>query len=284
MSLATSAVYYSINDSDRYIYLALESVASVRKFDPTIPVYVHFYGSPAVDVRAGFEALGATLVAHDAIFVDHPTFLKWLPLQDEVHREHSQLLFLDADTVAYSGLRGLLAKLSERDFYARREIGTEVADVPTEIGSLRFAPGLKSFMGKIRAGLGSADVPVFNTGVMVFNRGMHRLVADMLEEIIELKALFTAGQLPYPSYNQHIMEEIVISLVMGRMHGVTFGLIEQADSPWFLELREKLVPGPGVVLHVWSSYYAEYLEFMRDDAASEKYRARFEARVAGLEA
>jgi len=243
----------------------------VRAFNESICLDVHVYGKPRMAWIEQMRELGARVFIGARVEDLPPTFLKWLPLAHAEYRYSDRLLFLDADTIAFGSLTALFTELCAHDFYAREELGTGQVGTQAWLGSIKVPGAIKPYMPKVRRGLGSREVPIFNTGVMVFNHGIHRTIAAALGEVRELCRIFVEGKLPYPCTNLHILEEVVISLILGRMNGVSFGTIPRELSPWYLEVAEGLVPDPGVVMHVWSARYAEYLDRFEGPAGRQMY-------------
>ena len=124
-------------------------------------------------------------------------------------------------------------------------------------------PGLDA----LARALGARSLPIFNTGVMIFNRGSHRRIGAATADLLDLGARFHAGDLELPCFNRGITEEVCASLVLGRLEPLRWGYLDRADAPFYLEWRARLVGGCGLVMHTWSHYLPfAVVEFFGRDA------------------
>ena len=258
-------VYYAIDDKPLYVFMAARSIASLRRHDPHVRVRLFVCGVlDHVDAARFRESDVEVTPCSRSV---QPYGLKWQALQ---HIDTERAVFVDADTIFHDRPTRLLERADRPDFAARLEGG---------MAAPHFDEAL--FAAHARA-LGAVVLPVFNTGVMVFDHGIHEAIAGGLEELELLMRSFTEGRLRYPCANVHVVEEVAASLVLGAIEGITFEALSPTLLPFFADpLR---VPGGGVVLHVFTARYRDHLladgtadELRSFDAALRETAARLAA-------
>jgi hypothetical protein len=259
MRRASKAIYYAINDDPRYLFFAKKSVESLRRHNRELPAYLFLYGAAPKRDLSFFSRHRVEVIEKRPVRRERATFLKWLPLR-ELFEE--RLLFADADTVFFQDPEKLFTKLREHDFYAREETGTsEALRHPYLIGSRVYSQQIHhELYGQLARGLGGKKLPIFNSGVMVFNHAIHREIAKGHSCFEELRKAFAKGKLPYPCTNPHLADEVVASLVLGCISGLRYGLIEGRLSPWYVEWKGRAVRSTGVLMHIFTIYYPFFLE------------------------
>jgi hypothetical protein len=266
------SVYYAVNDNPKYLFCVARSVQSLRSHNSSIPVFVFMFGSPAAATVRKLARLDVAVVVRPAVNARRLTFLKWYALRS---LDSERLLFVDADTVFFSNPFRLFRALDRLDFYAREEVGTiRHRSYPHLIGTLPVPMQLDvaAFAALCRR-QGVRQLPIFNSGVMLFNHGTHHRVAGRVERFESLRKAFQTGRLGYPCSNRCIVEEIVAAMVLGSLPSLRCGVIPPALSPWYIEHRAGDVHRPGVVMHVWMEYYPFYL----DEFEGKRRRAQFHA-------
>ena len=96
--------------------------------------------------------------------------------------------------------------------------------------------------------------PIFNTGVMIFNRGFGHKVGAKISEMNELAKIFADKPAYFPSESLHLMDEVVSSIIFGRLKKFSYGIIPKKISPWYCEWKAGVIRDPGIVLHAWTKY------------------------------
>lgn len=250
------AVYYSVDDDPKYLYFAIRSVASLRRYNRDIPVRVFVHGQPPARARTALRRAGAEVVVRPAIERHRLMLLKWQPL--ELLREPRQL-FIDADTVFFGNVDRLFRDRTEHDFYARIEMGTEAVP-PYLVGNQLVVNQVNHhLLRKLTATLGGRDIPVFNTGVMLMNHDLHKLIAEAQPLFELIRDKLDSGAMPFPCSNRHIRGEMISTLAMSTLRGLTWGVLPQAITPYYVEVKGGEVDDPGVVMHMWTAYYPFYV-------------------------
>ncbi len=272
-SRSRRAVYYAINAAPVYLVSAYKSIASLRRFNSNIDVHVFISMGSASDAATAdvFRGTGACVWLADKTKLGFPVdgyferyFLKWLALRNLFY---DSLLYVDADTVFSRDPEVLFDELSERHFYAREENGAAPEQKAEMIGShILYAQIDHGSLAKAAASLSARKLPVFNTGVMLFNRSIHRDVAAALPRMYDVYKDLVDGRIPYPSVNAHIKEEIAAALVLGTIPGLTFDRIDPEMSPWYVEYKGGRTRSAGVVMHIWNEYLPFFLQEFEGDA------------------
>ena len=264
----STAIYYAVDDTPMYLFMVERSLESLRRHNQSIRVYLLVFGELSRREASRFADLNVMIVRRRRSRVERGTFLKWLALTEI--REH-RVLFLDADTIVHDDPIHLFDALTQADFYAREELGTEADRAAYLIGTMPVFPQLdRSRYADALPRTVGGDLPVvFNTGVMLFNHGIHHQLAGRLDEFHRWRRTFADNPKRYPSKNWHIQDEIIASLVFSRLRGFRSDRLPRELSPWYIDWRAGEVPGPGVVIHTWRGYYPFYLrDFGQDEALS----------------
>lgn len=197
---------------------------------------------------------------------------KWTALSQGFPEE--SLLFLDADTVVHNDVVDFIRSAGPEDFHARPEPACVPGPYPFQFAG-RIVP--RSFLHHelytlLTAGLEGRDLPVFNTGVMVFKNGLHRRVAGRMDELMRLRSAFVRKRIPYPCLNPRLFDEIIGSLVLSRMEDLAWKAFSENVVPFYEEVRNGAA-ADCKVLHVWSKYYSDYLAEQEGRQASEAYQS-----------
>lgn len=122
-------------------------------------------------------------------------------------------------------------------------------------------------------GVGARVVPIFNTGVMLFRNGVHRTLGRCIEEMMRLRAAFARKALPFPCANVRLFDEVLGALILGRVPGLTWNAIPPQLVPFYEEMRSGSLASAGLVLHVWSNRYADFLAAEEGSKAAHEYLA-----------
>lgn len=252
-------IYYALDDHKNYLFFARKSLESLRRQNGRITVKVFVYcrnGRPRRGRRAALQALsrlGAEVIIRRIAPVSKPTMLKFVPLME---LEAERVLFADADTLFFEDPRTLFDRYARCDVYARREMGTCEGAGICLVGTTPVFQGLSHLrLRRIARELRANELPVFNTGLIVFNHGSHRRLAASGKRLNNLAKRFLNGSLAYPCANPQILDEICLSLTLGGIKGLTCGRIRPEDVPFYIEWRAGLVKRRGVVMHTFSNNF-----------------------------
>lgn len=256
------AVYYSIDNDPRYVNFARNSVLSLREFNKNIKVYLFAYGSISRQNARFFSANNVCVINKKRAGKHLARFLKWLSLGQ---LDENRVLFVDADTIFYRDVNIIFRRFSKLDFYAREETGT--IEGGHENGGVTGSYQLRrGGLSALARKFSLRKMPVFNTGVMLFNNSVNKRFT--FDEFMYYYISFMSGKIPYPCMNPHIMDEIVFSLVSGRMRSLKHGFLNKDITPWYAEVKTRKARDFGVVTHVWSGQYDEYIKHARRKACN----------------
>jgi hypothetical protein len=256
VSTNSPVVYYAINNNLKYISYTAISIESILKHNNKVKIYLFIYGSTADTDLSYFIDNGVIIVNKNPVRDEYLTSLKWFALKDLIEIAEERLLFADADTFFFKDIVRFFNIYREFDFYGREEAGTEGNKEEYSIGQYNFNSNInhKSFenMGSF---FKCKKVPIFNTGVMLFNNNFFRKIPEQLIFYESILKSFIDKKLPYPSVSSHIIDEIVSSFMFGKFENFSYGLLDKEIAPWYIELREKEVSNTGSVMHIWNNYY-----------------------------
>ncbi len=247
-------VLYALTPDRGYCEQLRLSVASLRLHSPTIPVQAVLFGASSRTFRKELADLDVAVTERPAVEDRWRYFVKWLALSETAGR---RLLFLDADTFISQPIELLFRKYGDAHFNAREEWGNARKGrnfSPTECDWRTF--------DRIADAAGSTrKLPIYNTGVMLFNHGFHTEVAAHLEWFDEIRASIDGPRAthPYPHSNPHILEEVVSTLVLGRFRSLRARPMSMRDAPFFHEIRGGVAKRAGIVCHVFSGRYDNFL-------------------------
>ena len=247
-------VFYALTPDRGYCEQLLLSAASLRLHSPNIPVQAILFGASSRTFRKELADLGIAVTERPPVEDRWRYFLKWIALTEMTDR---RLLFLDADTFISQPIELLFRKYGDAHLYAREEWGnarTGPNYSPTECDWPAF--------DRIAEAAGSTGkLPIYNTGVMLFNHGFHTEVAAHLEWFEEIRALIDGPSAahPYPHSNRHILGEVVSTLVLGRFASLRTRAMSALDAPFFWEIKGQTAERGGVICHVFSARYKDFL-------------------------
>jgi hypothetical protein len=251
------AVYFSINNDAKYLFMAEKSIVSLRRYNKMITVYLFVYGNPPLTFLRSMKRLGVSVQVKKPVLKKNLYYLKWYPLPT-LHEP--RLLFVDADTLFFDNVEKLFRRYQTKDFYARRECGLEPGPSIYMIGSRSVTTRLdKNKFAKMARALGSKQLPVFNSGVMLFNHSSYKKIYGDGRDFSEIKRQIETRKVPYPHPNRSIEEEFAACMAMGRVKGLTYDLMDHNVSPYFVEWNSAVCKSRGIVMHVWSGFYPHAL-------------------------
>jgi hypothetical protein len=257
MNLKKYALYYAVNDNPVYLSYVKKSIESLRKYNSTIKIFLFIFGDILITGNF-YKKNNVEIIFKEKAEPNYFTSLKWLALPDLLKIEAESLLFADADTYFFADIMKLFDNCKQVDLYAREEIGTET-NPKLSVGRISFRAKLNhlGFAALARA-FKAKKIPVFNTGVMVFNNSFFKRIPDQLPFYKSIMENFLNGRLAYPSDNKKLIDEITASLVFGTMENFNYGLLNREISPWFIEFNEGEVHNPGILMHIFAYHYEEF--------------------------
>jgi|GEM_PF-2806917 len=206
---------------------------------------------------------------------------KWTALGRQFSEQ--ELLFLDADTVWSCDPELLFDAAGPEDFHARLEPACSQGPYPMRVGRKAVASSYLNheLYRTLADGFGCAPVPVFNTGVMLFKHGLHRRLAARLDEFRRMRDAFLTKRIPYPCSKPRLLDQVLGGLALGRIEGLTWRPLTPAVSPFFEERFGESDPGRGMVMHVWTALYGEFLQQEEGELAARQYQALPQSDVRG---
>jgi hypothetical protein len=164
-------------------------------------------------------------------------------------RSASRVIFLDTDTLI---LRPLDLLWQERD-----------ADFLARVGSAyNGTTWARDVWEATSRGVGASDVPMFNTGVMVFQNGSHRRIENAWSQYI---ARYRAGDIAYPYNDSRLPEQWALALAVGSMK-LSYYLLNPMDHgfAWNDEFDSELP----IVFHTGNDLFFEYVFKVGIDATN----------------
>ncbi len=263
-----NVVYYSLvltSDPSTHQNQWIRSIGSLRRFNKTIPVYLFLFNEPtqaildrADEFHVTVHCLGAyrdclrELAGEEgAVLSSIPTLHKLVPL-GHLGTPLSQVLFLDCDTFLFSDVATLFPIYQQYQWYAREE--------PHSRRSL--FPGYKpshideDTLSRIALETGAVPVPPYNSGVVMFNHGLAAQLFALRREFLSYAWRLTLGaslspavtlapelrkgladspvdqfenRIEYPSDDYWIVDQIALSLTLGRIPGFSHGQFRMSD-------------------------------------------------------
>jgi|GEM_PF-3489933 len=255
--MSKTAVVYSTNTHPVYQHLSLLSIESLRYHSPTIPILLCHYGPLNQKLRKKFEALN--VIIHDKKLMQGSISygLKWYSLVQA--KDYDRVLSVDSDTVFLDPVEDLLAQADKFDFYAREETATR-SDV-NRGGQIIPKLVIDDKMQALRVRLGSQDMPVFNSSVMLFNRSYHRQVIQRLPLFHELFCDFADNRLEYPATNAFVTEEVTGSLILGLPPAPTYGFWTENQVTHLNNWSAYDTPPFGTMMHVGHGHILQWMKF-----------------------
>lgn len=165
----------------------VDSVASLRRHNASIPVGVLVFGPLPEAIRARIEALDARVIAAGS-YEDHlatvcprsmaealalfPLLHKWTGLRHIAAEPASRVLYVDSDTVFLADVERLFEQCAEHDVYAREEPFSRASPLgyrPEHVD--------EDVLASIARRADSRPIAPFNCGVVLMNHGAHRRIA-----------------------------------------------------------------------------------------------------------
>jgi hypothetical protein len=282
-------VYYSLaTGQDSYCYGQwVQSIRSLRKYNDRIRVDLMIYNNTSsmvleealrwdvnVHLLGSYWKYIATLHRRAQALCTYPTLHKSLSLM-HVPSDATQVLYVDCDTFFFNDVAELFSRHSTQDFYAREEVKSRRSYMPYNPSYLD-----EEALATTAAALGISFVEPFNTGVVMWNRGLWKsinalrhcyldycwrlMVGRHLTDVSPLEYELPVRQavlsimdgrdwataIPYPSSNPWLLDEVALWLTLGHT------LMRQGyfDPETVTQSREYIRPiGSRVVSHYFGA-------------------------------
>lgn len=262
-------VVYAVDGSARHGVALLTSVRSLRRWSQ-LAVEVHLFGPVPKELMDALTQLDVQLIAGTARRGLPQTALKWEALATAGNVD--EVLFADTDTYFLRAAE-LLFENTTGVFCARREVGTTAK--PHWCGGTRMNPQLhQRQLTYIFQGLRIPKAPIFNTGLMLVRCPLLASMGQVVDKIAFFCGAFERDEIPYPSPNKHIAEEIAATLALAHLPDFSWSLLTDEAAPFFLEFRNSATTR-AIALHIWTMYYGDFLrEYLSADAEQIYRRLR----------
>ena len=255
-SLSAYGAPHKTDYHDQLIY----SVKSLRVYNKHVPIHVFLYGEhlshftnqleeQAVSVHqmGGYvDALRRIRPRAFRALATYPVLHKWLNFSELEPLAPSQILQTDCDTFFFDDVDVLFERYSEHQFYAREEPSSKASHYgydPTYVD--------EDALSTLALREGGAGVHPYNIGVCVLNRGLWTEIAKRSDKLLSYVFRFAAGiasnpraramlwpglaeaiaqdlgeapgvsELPFPSSNIWILEQVALWLTLGQIPGLT---------------------------------------------------------------
>ena len=254
------------------------SVKSLRVYNRNVPIHVFLYGEHLSDYIGKLSDLGVTIHQMgpyaDAIkrirprafrtLANYPVLHKWLNLSELGKLRPSQILQTDCDTFFFGDVGVLFERYTERQFYAREEPSSRASHYGYDQTYLD-----EDALFTLARREGAAVVNPYNIGISLVNHGLWTEIAKRSDKFLSYAFRFAAGvasnprtrqmlwpglaelvaqdlaeepeesELPYPSSNLWILDQVALWLTLGQIPGLTHGffspddVVQGADEPGF---------------------------------------------------
>lgn len=238
------------------------SVTSLRAYNNTVSIHVFLYGEHPDAFLAELEREGVTIHLmgsyEDAIrrfrprafrtLVRYPVLHKWMNLHKLEAFAPSQVLQIDCDTYFFDDVEILFDRYSDCHYYGREEPSSRASHFGYDPDYLD-----EDKLFALARRVGAAPVNPCNIGVSMLNHGVWREVAKRTGIFLDYAFRFVAGMarnpetrallwpelaevvmidlleqpdvsdLPFPSSNVWILDQVALWLILGHVPGLTHG-------------------------------------------------------------
>lgn len=241
------------------------SVRSLRVHNKNVAIHVFLYGEhPSAfigeleDHAVSVHQMGAYVDAIKRIrprafrtLTNYPVLHKWLNLSELEPLAPSQILQADCDTFFFDDVGQLFEHYSERQFYAREEPLSKASHYSYDPSYVD-----EDALFTLARREGSAEVNPYNIGVCVLNHGIWTEIAARSEKFLSYVFRFItcmarnpqtreklwpgviaflaqdlaeepSSELPFPSSNPWILDQVALWLTLGQIPGLTHGFLSR---------------------------------------------------------
>jgi len=243
------------------------SVQSLRAYNRSVAIHVFLYGEHTHAFIAELEREGVVvhqMGSYEAAvrllkprafrtLVRYPVLHKWMNLHKLAPLEPSQILQIDCDTYFFDDVEILFDRYADCHYYGREEPSSRASHFGYDPHYLD-----EDKLFAIARREGATPVNPYNIGVSILNHGLwneiakrtaiflnyaFRFVASMarnpetrgslwpeLAEVVMIDLLEQpdVSDLPFPSTNVWIIEQIALWLTLGHIPGLTHGHLSRA--------------------------------------------------------
>jgi len=242
------------------------SVRSLRIYNQNVSIHVFLYGehpprfiAELEDHTVSVHQMGAYVDAIRLIrprsfrtLAYYPVLHKWLNFSELEPLAPSQILQTDCDTFFFDDVGLLFERYSERQFYAREEPASKASHYGYNPSYLD-----EDALFALARREGASEVNPYNIGVCVLNHGLWTEIAKKSDKFLSYIFRFTAGmvrsaqtreklwpglaellaqdlaedpevsELPFPSSNLWILDQVALWLTLGKIPGLTHGFLSR---------------------------------------------------------
>lgn len=286
------------------------SVESLRRYNRSIPIAVFTFDDGDEDVAPLLAAYDVRVVPQGSYeerlarlcpegwpyLAQYPVLHKFFNFAAIAEMQPRQLLFLDCDTVFFADVALLFARHGDAHCYAREEPQSSRSHIGYDREYLDEAA-----LAELAKGLGARPLPPFNLGVVLFNHGIWKELAELEPVAIayawrlllglavnrpedspanyfELAAA-TALQddprlaeyaertppLRFPSRNEWILEQIAVWLALGHLRELRTADFSSDHVVQNGELfTSETVRPEWIVCHYFTQFLSRVEEWLRD--------------------
>jgi hypothetical protein len=244
----------------------LVSVKSLRRFNSHLSVHVFLYDQHPSSFMSELEDQGVCIhqmgTYDNAIrrlrprafrtLAYYPVLHKWLNFSELEPFAPSQILQVDCDTLFFDDVGLLFDRYAERQFYAREEPFSKASAYGYDPAYLD-----EEALFALARSEGASEVGPYNVGVCMLNHGLWTEIAKRSDKLLSYVLRFAAcmarnpemrenlwpdqaalieqdlleepdmSDLPFPTSNLWIVEQVALWLTLGQIPGLTHGLFSR---------------------------------------------------------
>lgn len=254
-------IYYAINNSNKYLEYVFNSISSLKKIE-NYDIKVFIYGNINYSILNIFK--NVDIIVKEEEIANNYTSLKWFALQDFQNIDTPTIIFADADTYFFDSPENILSRCSDCNFYAREELATTKGEYLFHLGSKQLKPTINHEILDIAYKVfNSKETPIFNTGFMIFNDFLWKRIAEKIDFYKIILQSFINQKITYPSSKIHLIDEIVSSIILGKIDGLSYQKLDKNLFPLYPEYKEGEVSSFGLLTHIISEYYDDFTKELK---------------------